>query len=50
MFDLKYVMNKDGEISNERYVFEKQFNNVWVYKNDRVLPLGFMVNSDIKNC
>lgn len=49
MFDLKYVMNKDGEISNERYVFEKQFNNVWVYKNDRVLPLGFMVNSDIKN-
>ncbi len=49
MFDLKYVMNKDGEISNERYVFEKQFNNVWIYRNDRVLPLGFMVNSDIKN-
>ena len=48
MFDLKYVMNKDGEISNERYVFEKQFNNVCVYNNDRVLPLGFMVNSDIK--
>ena len=49
MFDLKYVMNKDGEIKNERYVFEKQFNNVWIYRNDRVLPLGFMVNSDIKN-
>lgn len=49
MFDLKYVMNKDGEIKNERYVFEKQFNNVWVYRNDRVLPLGFMVDLDIKN-
>lgn len=49
MFDLKYVMNKDGEIKNERYVFEQQFNNVWIYRNDRVLPLGFMVNSDIKN-
>lgn len=49
VFDLKYVMNKDGEINNERYVFENQFNNVWIYRNDRVLPLGFMVNSDIKN-
>lgn len=49
MFDLKYVMNKDGEINKERYVFEQQFNNVWIYRNDRVLPLGFMVNSDVKN-
>lgn len=49
MFDIKYVMNKDGEINKERYVFEQQFNNVWVYRNDRVLPLGFIVNSDIKN-
>lgn len=47
MFDLKYVMNKDGEIKNERYVFEKQFDNVWIYRNERVLPLGFMVKSDI---
>lgn len=49
MFDLKYVMNKDGEIKNERYVFEKQFDNVWVYRNDRVLPLAFMVNGDISD-
>lgn len=49
MFDIKYVMNKDGEINKDRYVFEEQFNNVWVYRNDRALPLGFMVNSDIKD-
>ena len=49
MFDIKYVMNKDGEINKDRYVFEEQFDNVWVYRNDRALPLGFMVNSDIKN-
>lgn len=49
MFNIKYVMNKDGEIKNERYVFEKQFDNVWIYRNDRALPLGFMVSSDIKN-
>lgn len=49
MFDIKYVMNKDGEINKDRYVFEQQFDNVWVYRNDRSLPLGFMVNSDIKD-
>ncbi len=54
MFDLQYVMNKaddngNGEIKNERYEFEKQFDNVWVYRNNRVLPLGFMVNSSIND-
>lgn len=49
MFDIRYVMNKDGEITKDRYVFEEQFDNVWVYRNDRALPLGFMVNSDIKD-
>ncbi len=49
MFDIKYVMNKDGEINNERYIFEEQFDNVWVYRNERALPLGFMTNSDIKD-
>ncbi len=54
MFDLKYVMNKaadngDGTIRNERYEKEKEFGNVWIYRNDRVLPLGFMVNKDIEN-
>lgn len=49
MFDIRYVMNKDGEITKDRYVFEEQFDNIWVYRNDRALPLGFMVNSDIKD-
>lgn len=54
MFNLKYVMNKasdsgDGEIKNERYNYVEQFGNVWIYENPRVLPLGFMVNSDIEN-
>ncbi len=54
MFDLKYVMNKaadngDGTIKNERYEKETEFGNVWIYRNDRVLPLGFMVNNDIEN-
>ncbi len=54
LFDLKYVMNKaddngNGEIRNERYEFEKQFDNVWIYRNDRVLPLGFVVDKDIEN-
>ncbi|MGN1317481.1 MAG: YfhO family protein [Lachnospirales bacterium] len=53
MFDIKYVMNKEnngnGEIKNERYTHLQNFGNVWVYENDRVLPLGFMVNSAIKD-
>lgn len=58
MFNIKYVMNKakedgegglDGEISNPRYEFVNSFGNVWIYKNDRVLPLGFMVDNGIKD-
>ncbi len=54
MFDLKYVMNKasddgNGEIKNERYDYLTQFGNVWIYENKRVLPLGFMVNSAVKD-
>ncbi len=49
LFDIKYVMNKDGEINNNRYTKINNFKNVWVYENDRVLPLGFMVNSTVKD-
>lgn len=53
MFDIKYVMNKadngNGEIKNKRYTHLQNFDNVWVYENDRVLPLGFMVNSAVKD-
>lgn len=61
MFDLKYVMNKatettnengqtsyNGEIKNERYNKIAEFDNVWIYENPRVLPLGFMVKDSIK--
>lgn len=61
MFDLKYVMNKatestdangqtiyDGEIKNERYNKIAEFDNVWIYENPRVLPLGYMVKDSIK--
>ena len=52
MFSLKYVMNKapnvtDGEIKNQNYTFEKQLDNVWIYKNERVFPLAFMVKDAI---
>lgn len=49
MFNLEYIMNKDGEIVNDRYEFEAQFDNVWVYRNNRALPLGFLVDTDVKN-
>ena len=60
LFDVKYVMNKaddngNGEIENERYTFldkftgERGIGDVWVYENDRVLPLGFMTDEKIKD-
>ena len=58
MFDMKYVMNKakvrddgeyDGAIKNERYTLLEKFDNVWVYENDRILPLAFMVSDKIKD-
>ena len=45
MFNLRYVMNKDGaHPKEEKYRFEKQFGTVWVYSNDRVLPLAFLTD------
>ena len=53
MFNLKYVMNKgtenSGEIKNDRYEYLERFGNVWIYENPRVLPLAFMVDSDIND-
>ncbi|MCC8014945.1 MAG: YfhO family protein [Eubacterium sp.] len=57
MFDVKYVMNKDGDIDNERYTFIDKWEtnyedgtnaSVSLYENNYCLPLGFMVNSDIE--
>lgn len=58
MFNLKYVMNKDGDITKDRYNFLSKWettlpdgtsSNVTLYENKYWLPLGFMVDSDIKD-
>lgn len=49
MFNIKYVMNKDGTMSNIDYEHIKDFNTVSLYKNPKHLSLGFMVNENIKN-
>lgn len=49
MFNIKYVMNKDGEMSNIDYEHLKTFNTVSLYKNPKHLSLGFMVSENIKN-
>jgi len=49
MFNLKYIMNKNGAIREGKYDFISQFDNVWLYENKRYLSLGFMTNEDIKN-
>ncbi|MBQ7265565.1 MAG: YfhO family protein [Firmicutes bacterium] len=59
MFDMKYVMNKadndgNGAITNQNYELVSKFENedgignVWVYKNNRVLPLGFMTDKAVE--
>lgn len=48
MFNIKYVMNKGSEISDTRYKYLTDNGSVFLYENTQVLPLGFMVNEDIK--
>ena len=49
MFNIKYIMSKDKEISNQNYNFIKQFDNVYLYENRTPLSVGFMVNDSVKN-
>lgn len=53
IFDVRYVMNRDGEFPPAaqafKYSFDNQFDSIWVYRNDRVWPLGFLVDSGIRN-
>ncbi len=52
IFNVKYIMNKDSAIpddTNLDYTFVKDFGSVYLYKNEKALSLGFMVNSDIKD-
>ncbi|MBQ9063853.1 MAG: YfhO family protein [Blautia sp.] len=51
LFDVRYVMNMDGEFPPAamafKYAFDKQFDSIWVYRNDRVFPLGFLADEGI---
>lgn len=47
MFNIKYVMSKDNPLS--KYELIKQFDSVYLYKNEKPLSVGFMVNEDIKD-
>ncbi|MDE6182184.1 MAG: YfhO family protein, partial [Eubacteriales bacterium] len=49
MFNIKYVMNKDGLIDSPDYEYLAEFNTVSLYKNPKHLSLGFMVNKNIEN-
>ncbi len=49
MFNIKYIMAKDGKISNQNYDYLNQFDNVYLFKNKTPLSLGFMVNDTITN-
>ncbi len=45
LFDVRYVLNRDvAHPKAERYDFFGEFGNVLVYRNDRVLPLGFVTD------
>ena len=45
MFDIKYVLNKDGEHPRaSNYSYLGQVGNVWAYRNDRTLPLAYMAD------
>lgn len=47
IFDIKYVMNKKEPMAKNKYTLLENFNNIWVYENEQVLPLGFIVNQEI---
>lgn len=65
LFNIKYIMHKnqsynkshigddspyrDNPMGETKYEHFKDFGKVSVYKNPYYLPLGFMVNSDIKD-
>ena len=53
LFDMRYVMNKDQEFPPAamafKYTYDNQFDSVWVYRNDRVFPLGFLTDDTVEN-
>lgn len=50
MFNMKYLLNRDNEMANsEHYDYLGQFDNVFAYKNQRCLPLGFLVDPAVND-
>lgn len=47
ILNIKYVMNKDAELKSTDYEYLKNFGDIYLYKNNYALPLGFVVNNDI---
>ncbi len=49
MFAIKYVINKDGKINGDRYEYMDNIGSLYIYKNNYSLPLGFVVDKNLKN-
>ncbi|MDE7137813.1 MAG: YfhO family protein [Ruminococcus sp.] len=51
IFGLKYIISKKGALQSEEMSLstEKETDNVYLYKNNYPLSLGFMMNDDILN-
>lgn len=47
MFDMKYLLNRDKEYTKDYYTEIGQFDNVYAYRNERNLSLGFLVNQEV---
>ena len=48
LFDVRYVLNRDDPHPKaDKYTFIDQIGNVLYYRNERVLPLGFVADSDV---
>ena len=51
MFNLKYLIDVDGQIRNTDYLTEvAKSGDVTLYENTAYVPLGFMTGSDVINC
>lgn len=47
IFNIKYIMDRDNAMQGDFYTFIKEFGNVSLYRNEKDLSLGFMVNDTI---
>ena len=49
IFSMKYIMNKNELYArDDRYAFVRQFGRVYLYENERVLPLGFLADPSLE--